>query len=329
MLITSINKEFAYVKSSLQKDKMEIEKLPNSTIKLEELERVFKVNKNNYEKLLQKRSESLISKESTISNIKIIDKAILPTYPIKPKKSFILLSSLIFGIILSILYTSVRISKDKNIHSKYDIKTNNYFLIYDKENIEKKFWRLITHLEKLISPKKSKVILVSSSDYGENKSIVTNKLAIKLSTIGKKIIMVDFDVYYQSLTKGLEQNSSMGLSTLLTSKHSLNEIDINNYIKPIKKYQNIGILPSGPIIPNGSALLFHSKVLSLIDILSKEYDYIIIDTPPIGKYPEIDILLRYIDIFLVVAKMGKTDKDFFNKLNEINDTDIKKIILLT
>jgi len=329
ILIKSINKEFAYIKSSLQRDKMEIEKLPNSTIKLEELERVFKVNKNNYEKLLQKRSESLISKESTFSNIQIIDKATLPTYPIKPKKSFILLSSLIVGIILSIFYTSIRVSRDKTIHSRYDIKTDNYFLIYDKENIEKKFWRLITHLEKIVSSKKSKVILVSSSDYGENKSIATNKLAIKLSSIGKKTIMVDFDVYYQSLTKGLEQNSSMGLSTLLTSKHSFDEIDINDYIKPIKKYKNIEILPSGPIIPNGSALLFHSKILPLIDILSKEYDYIIIDTPPIGKYPEIDILLKYVDIFLVVAKIGKTDKHFFDKLNEIEDTDIKKIILVS
>jgi len=329
ILIKSINKEFAYIKSSLQRDKMEIEKLPNSTIKLEELERVFKVNKNNYEKLLQKRSESLISKESTFSNIKIVDKATLPTYPIKPKKSFILLSSLIVGIIISILYTSIRVSGDKAIHSKYDIKADNYFLIYGKENIEKKFWRLITYLEKIVSSKKSQIILVSSSDYGENKSIVTNKLAIKLSTIGKKTIMIDFDVYYQSLTKGLEQNSSMGLSTLLTSKHSFDEMDINSYIKPIKKYQNIEMLPSGPIIPNGSALLFHSKISPLIDTLSKEYDYILIDTPPIGKYPEIDILLKYVDIFLVVAKMDKTDKDFFDKLNDIENTNIKKIIFLT
>ena len=329
ILIKSINKEFAYIKSSLQRDKMEIEKLPNSTIKLEELERVFKVNKNNYEKLLQKRSESLISKESTFSNIKIVDKATLPTYPIKPKKSFILLSSLIVGIIISILYTSIRVSGDKAIHSKYDIKADNYFLIYGKENIEKKFWRLITYLEKIVSSKKSQIILVSSSDYGENKSIVTNKLAIKLSTIGKKTIMIDFDVYYQSLTKGLEQNSSMGLSTLLTSKHSFDEMDINSYIKPIKKYQNIEMLPSGPIIPNGSALLFHSKISPLIDTLSKEYDYILIDTPPIRKYPEIDILLKYVDIFLVVAKMDKTDKDFFDKLNDIENTNIKKIIFLT
>jgi len=329
MLITSINKEFEYIKDSLQRDKTKIGKLPNSTIKLEELKRILKVNKKNYERLLQKRSESLISKESTISNIKIIDKAILPTHPIKPKKSFILLSSLIFGIIISILYTSTRIHKDKSIHSKYDIKTDNYFLIYNQENIEKKFWRLITYLEKLVFTKKSKVILVSSSNYGENKSIVTNKLAIKLSTIGKKIIMVDFDIYHQSLTKGLNLNSSIGLSTLLTSKHSFDEINIDSYIKQMENYQDIEILPSGPILPNSSALIFHSKVSPLIDTLSKEYDYIIIDTPPIGKYPEIDILLTHVDIFLVVAKMGKTDKYFFDKLNDIEDTNIKKILFLT
>jgi len=332
ILITSINIEYNSVKVSLQKDATEIEKLPNSTMQLEELKRTFKVTEKNYEKLLQKRSEALISKESTISTIQIIDTAILPASPIKPKKNFLFLSALILGIVLSIIYTSLKVNRNRNIYSEHDITVNNYSLIYEERNIEKSFWILITHLEKLTSLKKSKTILVSSSDYGENKSLTVQNLALKLSKIAKKVLIIDFDVYYPNLTKGLSKNISIGLSTLLTSKHSLDEIDVNVYINSIKQnkeYKNIDILSSGPILPNGSSLLFNSKISSLIETLSKEYDYILIDTPPLGKYPEINILLNYVNVFLVVAKTGKTDKYFFDKLPNKEETNMEKIIFLT
>jgi capsular exopolysaccharide synthesis family protein len=332
ILINSINQEYATVKKSLKKDAIKIEKLPNSTMQLEELKRTFKVNEKNYEKLLQKRSESLISKESTISNIQIIDTATLPTSPIKPKKNFLFLSGLILGIILSIFYTSIKINKNRNIYSKYDINAKNYSLIYEENNLEKSFWTLITHIEKSIPIKKSKILLVSASDYGENKSLTVLNLSVKLSKISKKVLVIDFDVYHPNLTKGLNQNLFIGLSTLLTSKHSLEEIDVSIYLNSInhnKEYKNIDILSSGPTIPNGSALLFNSKVLPLIEILSKQYDYILIDAPPLGKYPEINILLNYVNIFLVVVKMGKTDKYFFDKLHNREEKDIEKIIFLT
>jgi len=332
ILINSINIEYASVKASLQKDTREIEKLPNSTMQLKELKRTFKVTEKNYEKLLQKRSEALISKESTISNIQIIDTATLPNSPIKPKKSFIFFSGLILGIVLSILYTSIRISRNRNIYSEYDITLDNYSLIYEKENIEKSFWTLITHLEKLTPIEKSKIILLSASDYKENKTLTVQNLTLKLSEIGKRVLIIDFDVYYPNLTKGLNQSLSLGLSTILTSKHSFDEIDVNLYINAINQnnqYGNIDILSSGPTLPNGSSLIFNSKISSLIEILSEKYDYILIDAPPVGKYPEISILLNYVNIFLVVAKIGKTDKYFFDKLPNKEEKDMEKIIFLT
>ena len=332
ILINSINQEYDSIKKSLQQDAIKIQKLPSSTMRLEELKRTFKINEKNYEKLLQKRSESLISKESTISNIQIIDNATIPVYPIKPKKNFLYLSGFILGIILAILYTSIKIHKNRNIYSPYDISLNNYALIYEEKELEKSFWTLITLLEKLIPFKKSKVILISANDYGENKSLTTQDLALRLSKISKKVLIIDFDVYHPNLTKGLNRNTSIGLSTLLTSKHSLEEIDLSIYINPInhsEKYKNIDILPSGPTIPNGSALLFNSKVSALIEQLSQQYDYLLIDAPPLGKYPEINILLNYVNVFLVIVKMGKTDKLFFKKLNDGKEQDIEKIIFLT
>ncbi|SFV59576.1 Tyrosine-protein kinase EpsD [hydrothermal vent metagenome] len=332
VLIESIEEKYNSIKKSIKTDNIKIKKLPSSIMKLNELKRTFKINEKIYERLLQKRNESLISKESTISNIQVIDNATISNSPIKPKKNFIYLSALIVGLIISMVFSSIRTYRNPTIHSKDDIPpVDDYFLIYDKKDTEKSFWRLITYIEKKIPLNESKIMLISANDYGENKSIVLQNLSLKIAKLLKKVIIIDFDVFYPNLTESLKLKSSIGLSTFLTTKHPIEEIDINDYIKEIdvsEKYKNIDILPSGPILPNGSSLLFNSKVPYLIEKLSKQYDYILIDTPPVGKYPEVNILLSYVNIFLVVAKIDKTDKSLFEKLNDNQEEDMEKIIFL-
>jgi len=325
-LINSIQREYSNIKKSLSRDKKSIDQLPQSTMKLEELKRSFQLNENNHERLLQKRSESIISKESITSNIQIVDNATYPIEPIRPKKTFFYLSGLILGLLLSIIYTSFRIYRDKRIYSRHDIVLNNYSLIY-KENKDKgdNFWTLIAHIERVKSRKRSKVILISSNGYEEDKSITTQKLSLALDNISKKTVVIDFDIYKGKLTYHLNLNSLKGLSTILTSKHTLKEIEIKEYIHNHKK---IDILPSGPIIPNGSSLLFNPKIETIVENLSLEYDYILIDAPPIGEYPVTKILLKYIDIFLIVAKIKKTDRRFFEKIQEINEKEMEKIVFL-
>ncbi|MCK4440404.1 MAG: AAA family ATPase, partial [Sulfurovaceae bacterium] len=326
-LISSVGKEYSSIKKLLEKDKISIDKLPQSTMKLKELKREFKFNENNYQILLQKKSESLLSKELISSNIQIVDNATFPIHPIKPKKSFLYLSSLILGLFLSIIYTSFRIHKDKSIYNKNDILLDGYSLIYDeKRELKDNVWTLIAYLEGLISFGKSKIIFITANNYEENKSFITKELSLALVNISKKVLIIDFDVYHPNLSASLNRSESIGLSTLLTSKHNLDEIDIKEYVN--YKYENIDILSSGSIMPNGSSLLFNSKIKSLLELMSKEYDYILIDAPPIGKYPVSAILLKHINIFLVVAKMKKTNKVFFEKLNEVDAEDIEKVVFL-
>jgi Mrp family chromosome partitioning ATPase len=308
-----------------------IDKLPKSIMELEELKRTFTRNEKNHEKLLQKRSESIISKESIISNVHIVDSATYPVYPIKPKKKFLYLSGLILGFLLSIIYSSIRIYRDKTIYSKNDISLKNYSVIYNgKKAIEDSFWTAIAYFEKLTTSHKSKIVLITSNGYQENKSFTTEKLSFVLADISKKVIIIDFDIYNAKISYKLKKISHIGLSTLLTSKHDLTEINIDDYIvkNRYKEHKNVDILLSGPIMPNGSSLLFDSKIQSLMNILSIKYDYLLIDAPPFGKYPAMITLLKYIDIFLVVATVKKTDKRFFEKLNELNEKDIEKAIFL-
>jgi len=329
-LIDSTQKAYFSMQDSLEKDKSIIHRLPKSTIKLKELKRAFELNENNYKILLQKKSESLISKGSIISNIQIIDNASKPIHPIRPKKAFLYLSGLILGLLLSIIYTSIRMYRDKNIYSKNDISLPNYLLIYDKKRKkEDSIWKLIAQLEQLSPSSKSKTVLISANTYSENKILITKELSLALENISKKVLIIDFDIYYPKFTKSLNKNLPIGLSTLLTSKHSLSELKIEDYISYINSdYKNIDILSSGPTLPKATSLLFNSKIEPLLQTLSKKYDYILIDAPPIGKFPVTAILLKHIDIFLVIAKIKKTDKRFFEKLNEIDKKNIEKIIFL-
>jgi len=331
LLINSIKKKYESLQKSLKKDRITMDKLPESSMKLEEFKRAFKLNENNHKRLLQKKSEAVISKASTMSNIHIINSASYSKSPIKPKRKFIYLSGLILGIILSIIYTSFRVSRDKTIYDEKDIKLKDYSLIYNNKTINAdNFWTLITKLEIIRGSNKSKIVLISSNDYGENKSFTALKLAWALTNISKRVLIIDFDFYHSQLSKQFSQTPDMGLSTLLTSKHFFDEIDITKYISHIQKEDKaIDLLPTGPLLPNGSELLFNAKNKFLLEELSKKYDYILIDTPPIGQYPETTILLKYVHIFLATAVVQKTNKSFFEKLQELEEENVKKIFFLS
>jgi uncharacterized protein involved in exopolysaccharide biosynthesis len=331
MLIATVEKKYFSMKKSLKKDKKSIDSIPESTIKLKELKRAFELNENNYKRLLQKRSEALISKESTISNIQIVDSASEPIHPIKPKKAFLYLSGFILGLFLSIFYTSFRTLRDKTIYDENDILLDNYSLVYDKnQNREDIIWILLSQIEEKIGSKESKIVLISSSSYKENKKSIIKELSLALEEVRKRVLIIDFDLDNAQITKELDKSSEIGLSTILTSRHNLSEMSISDYINYINyDYKNIDILCSGPIVQNNSSLLFNPKVKVLLEELSKEYDYILIDSTPIGVKPTVNILFEYIDMLLIVAEIKKTNKDFFQKLNKVNKRNMDILLLLT
>jgi len=326
-LIISLEKKYYLTEASLKEEQKTLDTLPTTTMRLKELERVFELNNNNKKKLQQRKSEALIAKKSTISNIHIVDNATTPKHPIKPKKSFLYLSGLILGLILSIAYSSLQIYREPKIYNKKDAIVEGYTLIYEKNTKDQEnFWTLISHLEN-VKCNQSKKILITSSDYGENKNLVTIKLALHLANISKKILIIDFDIYYGVITQHFKKKNSMGLSTLLTTPHPIEEVNIEEYIDTLTT--TIDFLPAGPIIPHCSTLLFNPNISFLLEKLSNTYDYILLATPPMGKHPQISILLKYIDILMVVAKIEKTDKKLLQNFNRENNFKIKNFIFLT
>ncbi len=325
-LIKSIEAKYSSISKLLSSNKNLIDNLPNSSLELNRLKREFKLNEENYKTLLRKRSEAMISKASNIVSIDIIDMPTIPQNPIKPKKNFLYFSGLIVALLLSILYISIRRYLNKTIQRASDFILNNYELIvYEKNNFQKNLWKVISIFEK--SAISSKVIALTSNEYVESKKDILIELAITLASINKKVLIVDFDIYYAIFSNLLSSNKK-GLSNILTSKHDCSEIDIEHYIvHEGGGYTNIDFLFSGPILPNGSKLLFNEKVDTLIYFLRDRYDYILIDFAPIGIYPVMNTLLKYCDSLLIVAEKDKTDKSFPSKLNNMELNIEEKIVL--
>ena len=332
ILIDTVEEEYLSMKESIKKDKESIEKIPKAIIKLEELERTFELNENNYKRLLQKRSEASISKGSTISNIYIVDIASESTKPVKPKKAFLLLSATVLWLVLATLYSSFSSFRDKIIYSEDDILLDDYTLIYDKNRkMEDTLWRVVTKLEER-DTKSSQIVLVTSSGYSENKSAIVKQLSLALEEIEKKVLIIDFDLQNPQISQEIKRVSDIGVTNILTSRHDLSEIELSDYINYINSgYKNVDILRSGPIVPNSSSLMFNSKIKTMLEQLSKKYDYILMDSIPIGVDSTIDVLFEHIDTLLFVAKIGKTDSRAFKKLNEFKkkNKNMDKLLFLT
>jgi Mrp family chromosome partitioning ATPase len=324
LLSKNLKIQFNSLSKSLKNKRKSINSLPKSLMALEKLKRDFTTKENSYKILLKKRVEISVT-TSSISNIQIVDNASSTLSPIKPKKAFLYLSFFVVGLILTIVYISFSIRRDRKLYSEKDISSESYETVIhsEKKGINDSFWRLISLLEKKLISKKSSIILLTSNSYIEPKSMVLEKISLLFNNISKKVLIIDFDTYNPQVDAIFKGNSKIGLSNILTSNYSLDRLNIEECIYPHDI--NIDILPSGPIIQDNLKLLFSNQIGTLLEIFSKKYDVILLDTAPMGEYPVTDILLKYIDLVLIVAQINKSDRTL---LDNLESKSMDKVVFL-
>lgn len=168
------------------------------------------------------------------------------------------------------------------------------------------FRTIKTNIKYSSADKHRKVILVTSTEAGEGKSTISSNLALSLSQDNKKIVIVDGDLRKPSIHKQFRISGSVGLTEVLIGEQSLSSVKykINPYLDAIT---------SGHIPPNPAELLASEEMEKLIKNLKEEYDYVIIDTNPIGLVADAQILSSKVDGVILVARYEKTKKE--NLLN--------------
>ena len=307
-----------------------------------------------YLMLLQKREENAIMLAATANNAKIIDDAIADVIPVSPKRSIIYLAALCLGIVIPVVViymidltkfkiegradveklTSVPIAGDIPLTDEKNTKEGSIAVFENQNNLMSETFRNIrTNIQFMLQNNK-KVILVTSTVSGEGKSFTSANLAISLSLLGKKVVIVGLDIRKPGLNKVFNLSSKeKGITQYLANP----EMDLMSLVQLSDVNRNLYILPGGTVPPNPTELLARDGLDKAIEILKKNFDYVILDTAPIGMVTDTLLIGRVADLSAYVCRADYTHKAEYTLINElfheqklpnlctiINGVDLKK-----
>lgn len=309
------------IKKVIAKYTKSLENLPKQERELTRLARYFSVNEKIYSYLLEKRAETAISMSSTVSNSRVLDEAMVNPYPIKPKRAMIVAVGFILGLIVGLAYTFGREFFNNTIKNSEDVEKYSSIPIYGvvPENKSKKtnavymeaFRNIRTNLQFLPKNEKNNIIAITSSVSGEGKTTIASKLADVLGQAGKKVMVIDLDLRKANVHLEFNVPNKVGMSNYLIGQNSLEEVT------QVTKVENVSVITTGPLPPNPSELLLGDNMKELIKLLEEKYDYVILDTPPVGLVTDAAILMNYADISFMVVRADYTRKEFVKNLDRM------------
>lgn len=282
--------------------------------------------------LLKKREESAISKSSTVANARIVDPAKSDTVPYSPKPMRIYLAAFALGLILPGLWIFIKEVFNVKISGKEDIRNLTAMgiiaeighsdtgdeIVVSKESktvVAEQFRALRTNMQFLLAGEDEKVILMTSSMSGEGKSFVALNLAVTLALSGERVALLELDLRKPKISEALDLKNSKGFTQYIIGQAELSEI-----IQPSGVVPALHIMPSGAVPPNPSELLSSKKLNELFDTLKKEYDYIVVDSAPVGLVTDAQLLSKYSDTVLYVCRMNYTFKEQLRNADELMRT---------
>lgn len=303
--------------------------MPLKEKRIIQMSRDQNIKNNIYEFLLQKKEESELTYASTIAESLIINSPLSSKYPISPNKPIIylvtILGSLIIGIILintkEVFNNKILYRKDLDQMTSIPVigeitfkkKTESYLITPKKRSLlSEEFRKIRSSLHYLgINEVKNK-ILVTSSIPGEGKSFVTSNLGISNAMAGKKVLLIDLDLYKPGLSKifGITSNE-IGISDYLCN----NNLDDNIIIREVSTYENLYIIPSGKQVENPSEILLNGRITILLKKYEKLFDLILIDTAPTVMITDAYELSKLCNTTIYVVRHNYTPKNIIKRID--------------
>lgn len=305
---------------------------------LTQIGRQQEVKSGLYLMLLQKREENSISLAATADKGKIID---APSFvgKVSPKTPIILLIALVLGLAIpaGILFlieffkykieghedvvklTSVPIISDIPVASDVSKGRADIVVHQNVNNLMEEIFRgLRTNIQFMMKPGQ-KVMMFTSSTSGEGKTFVASNVAISLALLGKKVIVVGLDIRKPRLAELFEiDNHHSGITNLMVHEHNTWE-DIQKQILPSGVNNNLELLMAGPVPPNPGELITRPSLDDIIAQLKEHYDYVVLDTAPVGLVNDSLQLGRVADICIYVCRADYTQKAMFGMINGLNN----------
>jgi len=303
--------------------------VPKQERELAEMNRPLGIKNNIYTFLLQKREEAALSFNATVSDSRLVDKAESSSYPVSPKKSIILLGSLLGALVTGVAFILAKEVFNSKILFRSDIETASTLpilgeVVYDDSKkilvvsgngrsfAEEQFRQIRTSLNYLGNPAKTKKIMITSSVAGEGKSFIAANLALSLAAAGRKVVLVDLDLYMPQIAGIFGVSNEAGITDYLTGKK-----DTDHIIKKASTAENLFIVPAGSSINgNLSELLLNGKSQKLLDYLETVFDVVIVDTTPVLAITDAYIISSWCDATVYVIRHAFTPKIHVQRLDD-------------
>jgi len=331
--------------SELNRRKAFLEKqfadLPDKNTQFSKNQRFYKLYEDFYLTLMKSKSEFEIAQAGTTPDFKILSSATLPAAPFYPNRLMVHGAGFVMSIALGLLCITILYLVNNKITSVNDLEKQKlapllgiipesrymdhqhlHLKYHPKSMVSEAIRTLRTNLDFFNIASESKVIAISSTISGEGKSFIASNLAGVLALSRKKVLLIDLDM------RKLKINSSMpmpdadkGVSTVLIRKNHWKECIIPTEL------ENLHYIPPGPQPPNPSELLLNGEFEGLLTELKKEYQYIILDTPPVGLVTDGIMAMKRADLSVYVFRANYSKTSFISNLKRI--TSINKFSNIT
>lgn len=276
-----------------------------------------------YTYLLQKREETALSAASTVSDSRVVDKARAGDIPIAPVKQTIFLVFGIMGLLIPIGFISAKDALNNLVQRRTDVEEATQVPILGEivrsrkvavddlvfkprmqSVIGEQIRTLRTNLQFMRSdPDSPQVLLFTSSISGEGKSFISLNLGASLALVDRKTVILEMDMRKPKLHKSLHMENRTGLSNYLIGNATVDEL-----LQPIAGYENYFIITAGPLPPNPSELLSSPRLGKLFEELKERFEYILVDSPPIGLVTDSQLIAPFADATMFLVRHDHTPK---------------------
>jgi len=318
---------------------------PKQEKDFKEIARQQQIKETLYLFLLQKKEETSLALAITTANTKIIDEAYSDGLPIAPNKKIIYIFSILIGAFIPVAFIYIYKLFNNKVQSIEDlsklgvtvigdlplVKSGNKTIVnkIDRSSLAEAFRILRTNLSFVYKNNSdiAKTIFVTSTFSNEGKSFVSINLASTLAMTQKKVLILGLDLRVPKLLEYIDinNNSGNGITNYLVN----DSIKIESLILKSTNLEGVDVISSGSIPPNPSELILNNRMNLLFEYAKNNYDYIIVDTAPVGLVTDTFLLTEYADVTLYVVRANILDKKDLPILSDIyKNNKLKNISVL-
>lgn len=341
-LVENAQMGLSEIKRRIASLESESRQLPSKQQQLINYQRNFDFTDETFKYLMRRRAEAQILRASNTPDNEILDVArMATTIKVAPRTSMNYLLAFVLGLLIPTIYLFLKNFFNVSVNDRKDVEKITSFPIIGqvaqsnekepivvinnpKSPIAESYRSIRTNIEYITQGKPKSVILVTGDMQSIGKTFNSINIASIYALYGKKTVLLGFDLRKPKLFQEFNINNNVGISSFLSNKESFDDI-----IQSSHQIPTLDIITSGPIPPNPAELIASEKCNEFFELLKERYDYIIIDTPPLGLVTDALLLVRYSDVNLFIVRQGVTNRNIFGSIvKDLEDRGIKMSIII-